>query len=509
MNFNRSKNSARTFVFGVICKIITILGPFATRTIIIYKLGTEYVGLTSLFTSVLSILSISELGIGSAITFCLYKPVANDDRDTVRALLCLLRKLYTYIGLVVIAVGLLLMPFLNQMIQGDCPADVNIYILYLIYLLNAATSYLGFAYKGVLLNVYQRGDISSKIESISEILKYLLQSCILLLFKNYYWFAAILPLSTLAITVSTQIVSKKLYPDLYPQGKVSWELKKLIKGKVLFLSAHSIASTLTNSVDNIIISGAMGLAATALYGNYNYISTAVLSIILIAYRALTPAIGNSLYSEEQKKNYDIFSSLSFMFFWIITWCCSCLICLFQPFITIWIGEHNLLSSSVIIMIVLFFYSNATRQLYSVYIGAAGLWDKTLPRQIIAAIANLVLDIMLVKDYGIAGIVFASFSTNFFLALPLDVYVTYKYVLKRRTYDGFIEIVKKAIITFLICGFTYFICSLVKLNSIPLFLTRVCICIIVPNTVLCMLFYRTNNFQFIKRRIYNLWIEIRR
>ena len=220
MEFERTKNSTRTFAFGVLSKLIAIAGPFATRTIIIYKFGTEYLGLSSLFTSVLSILNISELGIGSAITFCLYQPVAEDDRDAVRALLELLRRLYKIIGGTILGVGLLMLPFLKYMIKGNYPPDTNIYILYAIYLLNASVSYLGFAYKGVLFNVYQRGDITHKIESVAEILKYVLQIGILLLFSNYYWFAAMLPLSTILITVATQFYSKKYYPDLLPAGEV-------------------------------------------------------------------------------------------------------------------------------------------------------------------------------------------------------------------------------------------------------------------------------------------------
>lgn len=503
MIFNRSKNTTRTFIYGVICKLISILGPFVTRTIIIYKLGTDYLGLSSLFTSVLSILNISELGIGSAITFCLYKPVADDDRDTVRALLGLLRKLYLGIGFTIIVAGLLLMPFLNRLISGDCPSDINLYILYLIYLLNAATSYLGFAYKGVLLNVYQRGDVSNKIEAIAEILKYVLQIVVLLLFENYYWFAVILPLSTIFITIFTQVASKRLYPDLYPKGEVSKEVKNTIKNKVIYLSAHSIASKLTNSVDNIIISSFMGLTATALYGNYNYITSSVLSIILIAYRSLTPAIGNILCSDSHENNIKLFNALQFSSFWVITWCCSCLMCLFQPFITLWIGKDCLLDISVVVMIVLYFYSNATRQLYGTYVGAAGLWNKTLPRQIISAVMNLVLDILLVKSYGVAGIVFASFATNTIISLPMDIYVTYKSVLHKKVSNGYVKIILRTLLATLISGITYMICTRIAASGVLLFFYSALICITVPNVIMLLIYRKSEEFAYMKMHLIGL------
>lgn len=503
MKFNRSKNTTRTFIFGVICKLITIIGPFVTRTIIIYKLGTDYLGLSSLFTSVLSILNISELGIGSAITFCLYKPVADDDRDTVRALLGLLRKLYLGIGFTIIIAGLILMPFLNRLISGDCPSDINLYILYLIYLLNAAASYLGFAYKGILLNVYQRGDVSNKIEAIAEILKYVLQIVVLLLFENYYWFAVMLPLSTIFVTIFTQVASKRLYPDLYPEGEVSKELKKIIKSKVIYLSAHSVAATLTNSVDNIVISSAIGLTAIALYGNYSYISSSVLSIILIAYRSLTPAIGNSLCSDSNENNMRLFNALQFSSFWIITWCCTCLLCLFQPFITIWIGNDCLLDISVVVMIVLYFYSNATRQLYGTYVGAAGLWNKTLPRQIISAVMNVVLDILLVKNYGIAGIVFASFATNTIISLPMDIYVTYKSILHKKVSSGFMKIIFRTLLATFICGITYMLSTRIAASGLSLFLYSALICITVPNAIMILIYRKSDEFVYMKMHLIGL------
>lgn len=503
MEFNRTKNSTRTFIFGVFSRVISILGPFVTRTIIIHKLGNEYLGLSSLFTSVLSILNISELGIGSAITFCLYKPVAEDDRESVKALLALLKKLYRFIGGSILLIGLALMPFLPKLIKGETPPDVNIYILYAMYLFNAAASYLGFAYKGVLFNVYQRGDVTHKIEATVEIIKYFLQVIVLLLFSNYYWFAAVLPLSTALITVANEIVSKKMFPDLVPKGNVSEEVKGIIKNKVLILSAHSIASTLTNSVDNIVISGGIGLTAIALYGNYHYISSSVLAFILIAYRALTPAIGNSLVSNSKENNIELFNSLFYMFFWIISFCCTSLLCLYQPFMTLWVGKENLLSITVVIMVTAYFYSNATRQLMGTYVGAAGLWEKTLFRQIVAAISNLILDLLLVKQYGIAGIVFASFFTNFAIALPLDIYVTYRFILKMPFKKGLYKTIGSFLGTTLLCFVTYEVCMQVCLSGVVGLLIRLLICIVLPNAILLLLTKNTKEFRYTKDHILTL------
>ena len=186
MKFERTKNSSRIFFFGMINKICVTLLPFVTRTIIIYKLGRDYLGLTTLFTSVLSMLNMSELGIGSAIAFCMYKPVAEDDKRAVCALMNLMRKLYKLIGFSILGIGLILMPFIKNFINGEYPADTNIYLLYLIYLANSCVSYLLFAYKNTLLEVYQRGDVIQKLSTIVEVCKYGVQIIVLLFFENFY-----------------------------------------------------------------------------------------------------------------------------------------------------------------------------------------------------------------------------------------------------------------------------------------------------------------------------------
>lgn len=506
MKFDRTKNSTRTFVFGIIYKLITILGPFVTRTIIIYKLGNEYLGLSSLFTSVLSILSISELGIGSAITFCLYQPVAENDEKQIKALLALLRKLYKYIGFIIIGIGIVMLPFLKYMISGDFPATANVYSLYILYLLNASASYLGFAYKGILLDVYQRGDVIHKIHSVAEIVKYCVQIAVLLIFSSYYLFVLVLLVTTVAITVCIGYVSKRMYPNLVPEGSVDNNTKKTIRQKVLYLSAHNIAAKFTTSIDNIVISGALGLLATGIYGNYSYISSSILGIILIAYNALTPSIGNSLCTESKTKNIELFDSLFFLSNWVAGWCATCLLCLYQPFIELWIGKSGLLDMVSVVMIAAYFYSNATRQMVGTFVSAAGLWNKTLGRQIVASACNLILDLLLVKKFGVAGIVFASFFTNAVIALPMDVWVAYRYILQKNISEGILKQLLYFFCSTIIAGLTYCLCKIVGIDGIFGLIIKLLICVIVPNVFFLMLSYRSRQYMYIKQRVKKLLIK---
>ena len=173
----RTKNAVRNLVFGFINKMIIMLFPFVIRTIIIRELGAGYLGLGSLFTSILQVLNLAELGFSSAVVFCMYKPIAEKDSETICALLNLYKQIYRIIGIVILVIGLALTPFLPYLIKGTVPNGINIYILYYIYLFNTAITYFLFAYKSTLLVAHQRNDVVSNISSLTNILQYFLLGC--------------------------------------------------------------------------------------------------------------------------------------------------------------------------------------------------------------------------------------------------------------------------------------------------------------------------------------------
>lgn len=497
MTFERTKNSTRTMLFGIINRIITILLPFVTRTIIIHKLGSEYAGLSSLFTSVLTVLNISELGISSAITFCLYEPVAKDRKDEVRALLGLFRKIYWIIGGVILAGGAVAMPFLKYLISADYPEDINLYLLFAIYLLNSAFSYFTSAYKTVIFNVYQRGDIAHNINSVAEIFKYAAQIVVLLVWSDYYLFVLILLISTMLINLLTGIISRRKYPELYPKGTVSKQTKDVIKNKTVYLAAHSVTAKLINAADNIIISSFIGLVAVGVYGNYNYISTSIIGLILIVYGAVRAPIGNSIHTESKETNLKIYNSLWLGSTWIATWCAISMLCLYQPFITLWVGAENLLPITTVIYIVLYFHANACNQFFTTtYIGIAGLWNKTLIRQIVAAVVNLGLNLLLGIYFGVAGVVFASFITTLLIVYPFDIFITYKYVLKESPKKGFAAAAINYLWFVLLGGGCYFLCEQLPFEGILNILLRAAVCVVVPNVIYYAAIRKTEEWRFL-------------
>ncbi|MDY5846596.1 MAG: polysaccharide biosynthesis protein, partial [Bariatricus sp.] len=250
----RVNNAARNIFFGVILRAYQIIVPFLMRTAMIYLMGAQYLGLNSLFTSVLQVLNLAELGVGSAMVYSMYKPIADDDETTICALMKLYRTYYRVIGLVIAVVGCALTPFIPYLIKSDVPVGINIYILYLLNLGATVLSYWLFAYKNSILQAHQRTDVVSKVTLMTSTVQYGLQIVVLWVFHNYYLYV-IIALATQALTnIVTAICANKLYPQFKPKGNVDKVQVKRINQRIRDLFTSKIGSIIYDSADTIVIS---------------------------------------------------------------------------------------------------------------------------------------------------------------------------------------------------------------------------------------------------------------
>ena len=221
MEMERTKNSVRNMRWGVIQKTLHTLGPFIVRTVLIYYMGAEYAGLNSLFSSILSILSLTELGFSQAIVYSMYKPIADNNREKVCALLNIYKKAYHIVGLVILSIGCAIIPLIPYLISGDVPANINLYILYIIYLINTVLSYFLFAYKTSLLSAYQREDILSKNQLEIDALYYLSECIVIIASKSYYLYTILLPIMTICVNFANKHSVDKFFPDYQPHGSIT------------------------------------------------------------------------------------------------------------------------------------------------------------------------------------------------------------------------------------------------------------------------------------------------
>ena len=224
------------------------------RTLVINELGANYLGLSGLYVSILQVLNMAELGISSAIVFSLYRPLAEKDKNTVCALMALYRKLYRYIGLGILTVGLCVTPFLSHIIKGDVPNDINIYLLFLLYLANTSLSYLLYAYKSSLLTADQRSDIVNKVQMAIMLLQYILQIAVLIIFKDYYVYYILTPICTCLYNVCLSRIVDYTYPEYKPSGNLPETIVKDLKQRVKGVLIGKICMVSRSAISSILLS---------------------------------------------------------------------------------------------------------------------------------------------------------------------------------------------------------------------------------------------------------------
>lgn len=493
MKIERTKNASRNIFFGLIQKIVNILLPFLMRTFLLYTLGAEYLGLNSLFTSILSFLSLAELGIGTAMVYSMYKPIAEDDTKMICALLNLYKKLYRVIGTIILTLGLVLLPFLKYLVKGDLPPDINLYILYSIYLLNTVISYFMFAYKQSLFLAHQRSDIISKRTTALQITMYIAQFAVLLLFRNYYYYILLIPVITVITNILNYLIANKMYPEYKCEGKVSKEITDSIRRRVLALIGTKINSVVMHAADNIVLSSFLGLTVVALYGNYYYIMNAIIGIMTVIYDSLTAGLGNSLHVHDLEKNYKEFNMLSFINAWIVGFCSICLLCLYQPFMKIWMGEDMMFPMIIVIQLVAYFYIYQIRRMVLTYKDAAGIWWEDRFRPYVMMVVNLILNIVLVQVIGISGVIISTII-SMLVSLPWENYTVFKYIFDEKSGKYYLDMFKYLAVTLVAMILTYFVCELLPFEHLINLLLRLVVCLIIPNILFFVCFSKTSQFS---------------
>ncbi len=479
MKIDRSKNSKRNITIGIINRFVAIVVPFITRTVLLKTLGTEYLGLNSLFSSILQVLNLSELGFGSAVVFVLYKPIANDDYIVIQGILSFLRRIYRYIGLSIALLGVISMPFLPILIEGHYPDGINIYILFSIYIANSAGSYLFGGYRVSVLNSIQRNDIVLTVQTIIQLITGVIQNTILLTVGSYYLFLIFVPVLTVTNNIVIWILTNRLYPTFFPKGSIDPYYKQKIIKKVKGLMVNNICQVSRNSIDSICISSFLGLTVTAIYNNYYYIISALITVSNVLTTSLLAGIGNSIVVETREKNYADMKRINYVYMTYVAVTTICLMNLIQPFMRIWVGSGLTYNEQFVWILSAYYYALNMGNIRALYSDAAGLWLENRCRAIIETIANILLNIVLVRFMGLFGIVLATFLTIIFINFGFGSSIIFKHYFRNTKFKEYIMIsIYMAIIALFSCivigrAVSFIICD----DSIMTIVLRGIICVI--------------------------------
>lgn len=495
MKIERTKNATRNIMFNGMSQMMNMLVPFIMRSIILNFLGMEYLGLGGLFRSILSILNLAELGVGSTMVFSMYKPIAEDDKDTICALMKLYRKFYRIIGLVILTIGLILTPFLPNLISGEVTADVNLYVLYFMNLGSTVLSYWLFAYKNCLLSAHQRGDIASKVTMLVHLAEYLLKILVLILFRNYYVYLVIQILSQVTSNIFVALRVNKLYPYYSPSGELPKEKVRSIATRVRDLFTSNFSYVVSNSADTLVISSFLGIVVLAVYQNYYFIISSLKTMIEVIVGACIAGIGNSLVTESAEKNYKDFKKMTILFGWLMSVAGSMLLCMYQPFMHIWMGEENMLEFGYVICFVIYFYSIGMNKLTSMFKDAAGIWKIDKWRPLTAALVNLALNLATVNWIGLYGVLLSTVISIVFIQIPWIFHNLFKAVFPHEHLWEYVRMFSGIVaIELICCVMSWFTCSFIHLGVWPTLIINAGISFVIPNIIFFAIFGGNEMFK---------------
>lgn len=491
---SRTKNSVRNSSVSIITQVLTIIMDFAVKTIFIFILGNEYLGINGLFSNIITLLSLADLGIGVAIPYSLYKPLAVNDQHKIKVLMKFYRKLYNIIGCVVLAIGLSLTPFLSYIIK-DMPDIKGIYLIFDLFVIHSALTYF-FVYKRFLIDSDQKGYITAKITLISSFLLNITRVIILFITKDFilYLFCSLVFVLIQNIWISKK--ADKMYPFIKEKtdDTISKEDKEEIATNVKALLIYKVGSVVTLGTDNIVISKFIGLVAVGVYSNYLLIINSLNNILNQVFNAITSSIGNLVATNEERSK-GIYEKLSFFNFYIYSLVSICIFILINPFIHIWLNDDYVLSTWVSMLLAINFYLTGMGAVTNAFRSAYGLFYKARFRPIVMVIINIVVSIILVKPLGIAGVLVGTISSRLLTIAWLDPYVIYKYGFKGNVFEYYKKYLYYLLVFIGSGALIYYVNSFINNQSIIMWIISGIITFVLYNLIILILFKNTDEFKF--------------
>ncbi len=497
---SRIENTGKNFIFSLLATIISSVTSFVSRTVFIYTIGVDYLGASSLFTNILAMLSLTELGISSAIGFSLYSPLAHQDISTVKSLMRFYKRAYQIIALVIAIFGIALIPFLKYIIKD--PGNIqHIPFIYLVFLYNTVISYL-FTYKTTLLIADQRSYVMTNMTSIIGIVTVVVQMVVLLVFRNYFVYLIV---GAVINTVQWFFINRRifaLYPylkdkDIQPLDK---KVKEGIAKNVKAMVFHKFGELCINQTDNIIISSFISIAAVGIYNNYYMIIGIINRFAQSIFSAASASLGNLIATESRDKQHEVFMRYNFLGFWVFGWTGICLLTLLTPFVELWLGKEFLIDRLTLVLVILNYYLVGMRVTIGNVKNAAGLYEQDQWAPIIQSIVNIVVSVWGAMRMGLAGVFLGTVVSSLAVPCWYRPVVVYKHAFKMPVriyftrYVTYFTVVAANLL--LVSGLHQYVIDAMTTNPHLAFLLKMVVCAVVPNAVIVALFYRTPEFVYL-------------
>jgi len=499
----RTENSIKNSISAVISNVFVMLLGFLIQTVFVKTLGKEYLGVVGLFNNIISCLAIVELGIGPAIVSNLYKPLAEGDEEQIKTLLQYYKKCYTGIGFLVLIIGVAIMPLLKFFVKTT--AEFNnfggIYFIFLLFVADSAISYF-YSYKRSIIQADQKSRVINNAHLVCYTLMIALQALVLILTKNYILFLVLKIVFRFLENLILSYYVDKNYKFLKGTAKkIEKQVKVNVFKKVKGLIYHKVGVYVVSGTDNIIISAFLGVGLVGIYSNYYLIINSLYTLYCQIFASIMASVGNLIFTETKERNYNIYKKVMFLDFWIYGFSSAAIFCMMTPFVNVWLGKDFLLSTEILAILVINFYTLGMRSSIGIFKEAAGIFheDRFIP--ICEAIINIAASLIFVKFLGLFGVFLGTLCSSLiaiFYSLPHYVFKPIFGQKKRYYYLLYFKYIFIAAIGVLgTVGVYKLILALAPVSGLLSLCVSIIVSLIVPNTIFILLLGRTEEFKYFK------------
>jgi O-antigen/teichoic acid export membrane protein len=498
MGNSRLKNSALNLATGLLGRLLTIILNFAVRTIFIHCLDEAYLSVNGLYSNILTVLSLAELGFGSAMVYHMYEPMAKKNYQKVAELLYFYKKAYFAVGMAIVGIGVCIIPFMDVIIK-DKPDVPWLTLYYIIFLLNSGLSYCFAACKGTLFLADQKEYVQTNARNTIAIIQTALQVLLLLLFRAYLSYLLIQLAGTLCVNAYVAHLAEKRYPEIskYKNDRLNGDEKRQLLKDTGALFLTKVGHVALNGTDNIIISAVVGVLWVGRLSNYTLICDSVTSVLCQITAAITGSLGNFFATEDKHAGYALFKKVEFLNFWLYGFSFIALLILLDPFIRLWAGARFVLGLPVCFAIALNFFVAGYMNTLWVFRSTLGLFKQGKYRPLIVAGLNIVLSIALGKIWGVFGVLFATFLSRAAVNLWYDPIVLHKYGFGVSAKPFFCEYAKRLLLVASLSILLLAVRKFVFLTGVSIlgFVIMMVITAIVPNAMFWIAYHKKNEYLY--------------
>ena len=436
----RFVNSVKNSAVMLAWQLVNVVAGFALRTIFIKQLGFDYLGLNSVMESVLMLLSMAELGIGTSVAFALYAPIERGDEEKIGMLMAFYRRVYHAIAFVTAGLGLLLTPFLKIITNGATEVIPHVTVIYLLFLTNTVLSYF-FSYRRTLISAYQLHYINSTNENVFLLIKYILQAAVLIVYRNYILFLVIQVVCVFLSNLFIFRKSDKMFPFVrkYKKTKLSRGDAALMQKSVVSLMFQRLSAALVTGTDNLMINS-VGLVVMGVYSNYSMIISTISRVLSQVFQSVIGSVGNLMVQKDENHKFDVYKELMFLNFAVYSVICVVLGSAAERFIRLWVGEAGVMSPWITFVVLMNFYMTGMRQTNILVIDSSGLFNHLRMKAVLEVVINLIVSFLflVVFQMGVYGVLLGTTVSIVSTCLWWEPVVIHKFAFRRSPLAYFVK-----------------------------------------------------------------------